>query len=209
VIRVLIVDDHPVVVEGLASILATEPDFRVEGQASSGEEALQKSSYLRPDVVLLDVRLPGMSGVSACERIVRTQPGTRVLMITSFPSAGTIATGLAAGAAGVLLKDSEPTTIREAVRSVAGGETFMDPRISRKIASYAERGVRGKGPFGLSPAEMRVIEYLPRGLTNQQIADELGLSEHTVKSHMHTMFQKINAKDRTEAAAIAMREGLA
>lgn len=205
----LIVDDHPVVVEGLSAILATEPDFSVAGQASSGEEALDKSSYLRPDVVLLDVRLPGMSGVAACQRIHQTQPGTRVLMIASFPSAGIIATGLAAGAGGILLKDSEPTMIRDAVRSVASGDRFMDPRIPKKIASYAERGVRGKGPFGLSPAEMRVIEFLPRGLTNQQIADELGLSEHTVKSHMHTLFQKINAKDRAEAAAIAMREGLA
>jgi DNA-binding NarL/FixJ family response regulator len=205
----LIVDDHPIVREGLAAVLSAEPDFTVVGQAESAERALAEVDRLRPDVVLLDIRLPGMSGTEACEELSRRHPNTRVIVLTSFASTGSLVQSFSAGAKGFVLKESQPAVLREAVRVVGNGETFTDPRVGAKLAAMASRNRRAKGPFGLTIQEMRVIELLPRGLTNREIGGELGISEDTVKTHVRHALRKLNARDRVEAAAIALREGLA
>ena len=205
----MIVDDHPIVREGLAAVLSAEPDFTVVGQAESAERALAEVDRLRPDVVLLDIRLPGMSGTEACEELSRRHPNTRVIVLTSFASTGSLVQSFSAGAKGFVLKESQPAVLREAVRVVGNGGTFTDPRVGAKLAAMASRNRRAKGPFGLTIQEMRVIELLPRGLTNREIGGELGISEDTVKTHVRHALRKLNARDRVEAAAIALREGLA
>jgi two-component system, NarL family, response regulator DevR len=195
--------------EGLAAVLSAEPDFTVVGQAESAERALIEVDRLRPDVVLLDIRLPGMSGTEACAELVKRQPNARVIVLTSFASTGSLVQSFSAGARGFVLKESQPAVLREAVRTVAQGETFTDPRVGAKLVALASRNRRAKGPFGLTIQEMRVIELLPRGLTNREIGGELGISEDTVKTHVRHALRKLNARDRVEAAAIALREGLA
>lgn len=195
--------------EGIAAILSADPDFTVVGQAESGERALAEADRLRPDVVMLDVRLPGMNGNEACAELVRRRPDTRVIVLTSFPSTGALIQAFAAGAKGFVLKESQPAVLRDAVRVVAQGETFTDPRVGAKLVALASRNRRAKGPFGLTIQEMRVVEQLPRGLTNREIGSELGIAEDTVKTHLRHALRKLNARDRVEAAAIALREGLA
>jgi DNA-binding NarL/FixJ family response regulator len=208
-IRVVVVDDHPVVREGLAAVLSDEPDFRIVGQAESGERMLSDFQTLLPDVVVVDLRLPGISGTETCEAIKLMRPATRVIVLTSFPNDGAVMNAFVAGANGFVLKESEPTVLRQAVREVAKGETYVDPRIAAKLVAFATKGRRTKGPFDLTLQEMRVLEKLPKGLTNREIGKELGIAEDTVKTHLSNALRKIKAKDRAEAAAFALREGLA
>jgi DNA-binding NarL/FixJ family response regulator len=208
-IRVVVVDDHPVVREGLAAVLSDEPDFRIVGQAESGERVISEFERLLPDVVVVDLRLPGISGTETCQALKRMRPSTRVIILTSFPNDGAVMNAFVAGANGFLLKESDPTVLRQAVREVAKGETYVDPRIAAKLVAFASKGRRTKGPFDLTLQEMRVLEKLPRGFTNREIGRELGIAEDTVKTHLSHALRKINAKDRAEAAAFAMREGLA
>jgi two-component system response regulator DevR len=203
------VDDHPIVREGLAAILSAEPDFTVVGQAENAERGLVEVERLRPDIVLLDVRLPGVSGNEACIEILRRRPDTRVVMLTSFASTGALIQAFSAGAKGFVMKESQPAVLREAVRAVGQGETFTDPRVGAKLVAIASRNRRAKGPFGLTLQEMRVLELLPRGLKNREIGNELGITEDTVKTHLRHALRKLKARDRVEAAAIALREGLA
>lgn len=202
-------DDHPIVREGLAAILSAEPDFTVVGQAESAERGLVEVERLRPDIVLLDVRLPGMSGTEACVEVLQRYPRARVIMLTSFPSTGALVQAFSAGAKGFVMKESQPAVLREAVRTVGQGDTFTDPRVGAKLIALASRNRRTKGPFGLTLQEMRVVELLPRGFTNKEIGNELGITEDTVKTHVRHSLRKLKARDRVEAAAIALREGLA
>ncbi|HEX2195470.1 MAG TPA: response regulator transcription factor [Actinomycetota bacterium] len=208
-IRILVVDDHPVVREGLIAILGDDPGFVVCGQAGTAAEAVAEAARLRPDVVVLDVRLPGATGVEVCADLAGRVPSTRVVMLTSFPNDGVLMNAFAAGARGFVLKESEPAVIRQAVRTVADGATYADPKVAGKLVALATRGRRAKGPYDLTLQEMRVLELLPRGLTNQEIGDQLGIGENTVKTHLRNLMRKLGARDRVEAAAIALREGLA
>ena len=208
-IRILVVDDHPVVREGLIAILGHEPDFAVCGEAGDAAEAVAQATRLLPDVVVLDVRLPGATGVEVCADLAGRLPGARVVMLTSFPNHGVVLNAFSAGARGFVLKESEPAVIRQAVRTVADGSTFADPKVAAKLVALATRGRRAKGPFDLTLQEMRVLELLPRGLTNNEIGERLGIGENTVKTHLRNVMRKLNARDRVEAAAIARREGLA
>lgn len=208
-IRVLVVDDHPVVREGLESILSDDPDLRICGHAGSAEEAIRRCEEVRPDVILMDSRLPGMSGTEACQVLADRLPSTRTIIVTSFPNEGVMMAAFAAHARGFLLKESDPGVIRQAVRTVASGGTYADPRVAGRLVALATRGRRAKGPFNLTLQEMRVVELLPRGLTNRELGTLLGLSEHTVKSHLRNAKRKLGARDRAEAAAISLREGLA
>ncbi|MDQ3951830.1 MAG: response regulator transcription factor [Actinomycetota bacterium] len=208
-IRILVVDDHPVVREGLIAILGDDPGFVVCGQAGTATEAVAEAARLHPDVVVLDVRLPGATGVEVCADLAARVPSTRVVMLTSFPNDGVMMNAFAAGARGFVLKESEPEVIRQAVRTVAEGATYADPKVAGKLVALATRGRRAKGPFDLTLQEMRVLELLPRGLTNHEIGDRLGIGENTVKTHLRNLMRKLGARDRVEAAAIALREGLA
>lgn len=208
-IRILVVDDHPVVREGLVAVLGDEPDFLVTAQAATAAEAVSEATRVRPDVVLMDVRLPDRTGVEACGELATRLPATRVVMLTSFPNDGVMMGAFAAGARGFVLKESQPAIIRQAVRTVAEGGTYADPKVAGKLVALASRGRRAKGPFDLTVQEMRVLELLPRGLTNHEIGDRLGIGENTVKTHLRNLMRKLGARDRVEAAAIALREGLA
>lgn len=150
-----------------------------------------------------------MSGTEACSEILRRRPDTRVVMLTSFASTGALVQAFSAGAKGFVMKESQPAVLRDAVRAVAQGDTFTDPRVGAKLVALASRNRRTKGPFGLTLQEMRVLELLPRGLTNREIGNELGITEDTVKTHLRHALRKLKARDRVEAAAIALREGLA
>lgn len=208
-IRVLLVDDHPVVREGLAAVLSDDPDIKIVGSADSGEAALNAVAQSRPDVAVVDLRLRGINGIETCKEIRRRSEATRVVVLTSFPSDGAVLGAFEVGASAFVLKESEPTILREAVRIASRGQTFADPRIAGALVAFASGGRRAKGPFGLTLQEMRVLERLPKGLTNREIADELGIGHNTVKTHLSNAMHKMKAKDRVEAAAIAMREGLA
>ena len=208
-ITVLLVDDHPVVREGLSAVLSEQADIRIVTEASSAEEALEAAIRLRPNVAVLDVRLPGMSGIELCRALRQQVPMTRVVMLTSFPNEGAMVDALAAGAKAFLLKESDVVVLREAIHTVADGGTYIDERLAPKLATAARRGRRARGPFDLTLQEMRVIELLPRGLTNKEIGRELGVSEQTVKTHLYNAMRKLKVRDRAQATAVAMREGLA
>lgn len=208
-IRVIVVDDHPVVCEGLAAILGDQPEFRVLAQVLSGEEALLAAERHRFDVAVIDARLPGLSGAETCRALLALYPTSRVVILTSFPNEGVMLTALDAGAAGFLVKESDPTILLRAVRAVAAGERYIDPKLAAKFAALTSEGRRLRGPHNLTPQEMRVLELLPRGLTNREIGLRLTIGEQTVKTHLHHAMRKLGAHDRAEAASIAVREGLA
>jgi len=208
-IRLVIVDDHPIVREGLQSIVASEADMTVVGQFTTAEEALDAMARLQPDVAIVDVRLPKMSGVDACGLVLRRHPHVRVILLTSFPSEGAMVAALSYGAHGFLVKESDPSLLRQAVRAVAQGGTFIDPRIASKLVSRVTKTGTARGPFGLTLQEMRVLALLPGGLSNSEIGKELGVSESTVKTHVRNLMAKLRVQDRAQAASIAVREGLA
>jgi two-component system NarL family response regulator len=207
-IKLLLVDDHPLVREGLASVLAEEPDFQIVGEAGSGEQAIRETAHVHPDIVVLDVRMPGMDGIQACANLVKRHPGLRILMLTSHPDSATMLSSFEAGARGFVVKESEPGALRQAIRFVAEGGTFVDPRVAGKLVALATKGQPSKGPYGLSYQEMRVLKFLPRGYSNREIGTELGISEETVKTHVRNTLRKLGVPDRAKAAALAQREGL-
>lgn len=208
-IRIVVVDDHPVVREGVAAVLSDDPEFTVVGQVGTAEEALDALAKSEPDVLVLDIRLPGMHGTEACELVVQRHPRVRVVALTSFANENTMLAAFAAGAKGFAVKESEPSVLRQAVRTVTSGGIYIDPRIAGKLVTLATKGRRAKGPHGLTLMEMRVADLLPKGLTNREIGRQLGISEQTVKTHLRNLMRKLGARDRTEAAALAQREGLA
>lgn len=199
-IRVLVVDDHPVVREGLVALL-TVPGIEVAGEAATGAEAVEAFRRLAPDVLLVDLRLPGMSGTEAIRRIRAEAPTARALVLTTYEGDAWVREALDAGAAGYLLKDAPAGTILDAIRRIAAGERTFAP----DLLAGAEREAAARK---LSPREAEVLALLATGLRNREIATRLGLSEATVKLHVHSLLAKLGAKDRTEAAAIAGRRGL-
>lgn len=208
-IRILVVDDHPVVREGLVSVLSDDPEITVVGQVGTAEQALANIDRLEPDVAVVDIRLPGMNGTDCCAEVRQHFPWVKVIALTSFANENTILSAFAAGAKGFAVKESEPGVLRQAVRTVMAGGTYIDPRVASKLVALATKGRRAKGPHGLTLQEMRVADLLPKGLTNREIGRALGISEQTVKTHVRQVMRKMGARDRTEAAAMAQREGLA
>lgn len=205
--RIVVTDDHPVVRQGIADVLSDEPDFVVVAATSSAEELLREAARTEFDVAVVDVQLPGIDGLEACVQLRRRLPRVRVLILTSDATDRTILAAFTSGARGFAVKSSEPYVIRQGVRAIAAGGVFIDPSIAHKVVALATRG-RSKGPFGLTPAEMRVLEMLPLGARNRDIAEELSVSEQTVKTHVRNVLAKLGANDRTHAAAIAVKEGL-
>jgi DNA-binding NarL/FixJ family response regulator len=204
VIRILLVDDHPVVRHGLRGMLEAEPDLTVVGEASSGAEGVEQSVTLRPDIVLMDLRMPGGDGVSATEQILARSPGARIMVLTTYETDRDILRAIEAGACGYLLKDASPAELAEAVRAAARGETVLAP----SVASTLVRQVRRPAPPALSARETEVLRLVARGLTNADIGKRLFISEATVKTHLLRVFNKLDVADRTAAVTTAMEHDL-
>lgn len=195
-IRVVIVDDHAVVRSGLEQFLATTDDIELVGVASNGEEALDVTAATRPDVVIMDLSMPGMDGVTATRRIAAEVPSSRVLVLTSFSDQTRIMEALSAGADGYLLKHADPEEIAAAIRSVDRGESPLDPKAARVLLESR----RTAAAPALTQREREVLDLVRRGLANKQIARHLGISERTVKAHLTSVFASLGVSDRTQAA---------
>jgi DNA-binding NarL/FixJ family response regulator len=204
VIRLVLADDHPVVREGLAGMLAAEPDLEVVGTAADGGEAFELASSLKPDVVLMDLRMPGVDGVEATRRITKELPGVRVLIVTTYDTDSDIVRAVEAGATGYLLKDAPRDELATAIRAAARGETVLAPPVAAKLVSSMQKPAREKP----SPRETQVLSLVARGLTNAEIGKQLYISEATVKTHLLRVFNKLGVDDRTAAVTAAMDMGL-
>ncbi|HEX5200438.1 MAG TPA: response regulator transcription factor [Actinoplanes sp.] len=203
-IRLILVDDHPVVRHGLRGMLDAEPDLSVVGEAGSGEAGVSLAAAERPDIVLMDLRMPDGDGVSATERILATVPGVKVMVLTTYESDRDILRAIEAGACGYLLKDASPAELADAVRAAHRGETVLAP----SVASTLVRQVRQPAPPALSSRETEVLRLVASGLTNADIGKQLFISEATVKTHLLRVFNKLDVADRTAAVTTAMRHGL-
>ena len=200
-IRVVLVDDHAVVRSGLAQLLGGTDDIDVVGQAGTGEEALGVVRETRPDVVVMDLQMPGVDGVEATRRLLAEDLGCEVLVLTSYSDHARIVAALDAGAVGYLLKDADPEEVIGGVRAVSRGESPLNPRVARQLLT-----ARSEAPsVELTRREAEVLGLVRHGLANKQIARRLGISERTVKAHLTNVFQRIGVVDRTQAALWAER----
>ena len=204
-IRVVLVDDHELVRAGLTQLLSTAEDIEVVATAGDGEEAVAAVAAHQPDVVLMDLSMPGVDGMEATRRIIAADPGALVVALTSFSDAPQVLGALDAGAVGYLLKDAAPEELRNGVRAAARGESPLSPKAARAlVASRAG----GHVPVELSPREREVLGCVAAGLANKLIARRLEISEKTVKAHLTSIYQQIGVSDRTQAALWAQRNGL-
>ncbi|MEU1902119.1 response regulator transcription factor [Nocardiopsis dassonvillei] len=205
-IRVLLVDDHPVVREGIRGMLAAEADLTVVGEAASGPEAVVRTAELEPDVVLMDLRMPGGDGVEATGRISAERPGAHVLVLTTYDTDADILRAVEAGATGYLLKDTPRAELAEAVRAAARGETVLTGRLAGRLFTGMRR--RGEPAAVLSPREVEVLRLASEGRTNTAIGRALHISATTVKTHLMRVYDKLGVGDRTSAVSQAIRRGL-
>jgi len=208
-IKVLIVDDHTVVRKGIRALLETEPGITVVGEAGDGEAAVHKALALKPDVVLMDLVMPKLDGVRATRELKEKLPGVKILVLTSFAEDKRIVEAIEAGALGYLLKDSSPEDLLRAIREVHRGESSLHPKVAQRLISRLRGGEREREWKELSERELAVLRLIARGLSNREIAKELGISEPTVRTHVSNILRKLHLKSRTQAALYALREGLA
>ncbi|MEZ4706202.1 MAG: response regulator transcription factor [Caldilineaceae bacterium] len=209
-IRILIVDDHAIVRRGLQTLIASETEMTVVGEAEDGIEAVLKARALRPDVILLDLVMPRQDGLAAITQIKQENPEARILVITSFAEDDKIFPALKAGAAGYLLKDTSPAQLLQAVRDIHAGKSMLDPAVALKVIQELNH------PAALPPTaeplterELDVLKLVARGLTNLEIADHLVIGERTVGNHIGNILGKLHLANRTQAALFALREGIA
>ncbi|MGW0199592.1 response regulator [Nonomuraea sp. NPDC003201] len=203
-IGLLIVDDHPVVRDGLASMFARDPEFEVLGEAADGAEAVRLAQALRPDVILMDLRMPGMDGVSATRELAERGSQARVLVLTTYDTDSHVLPAIEAGATGYLLKDAPRDELLRAVRAAARGEAVLAPSVAALLMSR----VRRPAPGPLSPREVEVLQLVAAGATNREAAAKLFLTEATVKSHMLNIYAKLGVNDRAAAVTEAFNRGL-
>ncbi|MBL8956111.1 MAG: response regulator transcription factor [Myxococcaceae bacterium] len=213
-IRVITVDDQPLYREGLATVLGTDPELEVVGEAGNGQEALELCARVRPDVVLMDLQMPVMDGVAATRSIKVKHPEARVLVLTTFDDDDHVFEALRAGAVGYLLKDSTGARLKEGVHAAARGESFLAPAIASKVLAELSR-LRAQAPVGkvaespFTEREAQVLALLVRGASNKEIGGALFISEGTVKNHVTAIFGKLKVQDRTQAALKARELGYA
>jgi len=212
-VRVLAADDQRVVREGLAMLLGLLPDVEVVGTAADGEEVLALAAELRPDVILMDLRMPRMDGVEATRRLRERDPGVKVVVLTTYADDRSVLDALRAGALGYLTKDAGAAEIQQALHRVADGQAALDPAVQLHLVEAIADGppsgpVPASLPDGLTPREAEVLTLIAAGLSNAEIAERLVVSEATVKSHVNHMLAKIGARDRAQAVGYAYRHGL-
>jgi DNA-binding NarL/FixJ family response regulator len=221
-IRVLLVDDQTLIRQGIHLLLEIEPDIQVVGQAANGDEALQLAAALHPDVILMDVRMPGMDGVTATRELGVRFPEIKVIILTTFEDDETVFEGLKAGARGYLLKDISSEEMAEAIRKVAAGEALIQSRLTSKVlaefsrlASVTDRQTparagssNGALPVPLTERELEVLHALAQGLSNREIAGQLVITEGTVKNHVSSLIEKMGVRDRTQAVLKGQELGL-
>jgi DNA-binding NarL/FixJ family response regulator len=211
---ILIADDQALVRVGLRKILESEPETTVVGEAADGEDAVDAAERLRPDLVLMDIRMPVLDGIEATRRIVRARPSTRVLILTTFGLDGYVYDALRAGASGFMLKDAPPEEIAAAVRIVANGEALLAPAVTRTVIEEFARQRASPTPAPpaavseLTPREREVLDLLARGLSNPEICTRLVVSEATTKTHVARILQKLGLRDRVQAVIYAYESGL-
>jgi DNA-binding NarL/FixJ family response regulator len=208
-IKILIVDDHPVVREGIGAMLKREPDFKIVGEASNGLEAVEQARGLSPDVILMDLRMPEMDGVEAITRIKEAKPEVKFIILTTYSDDEYIFKGIAAGARAYLLKDAPREELFKAIRAVYRGESLIQPVVaSRVLDKLAELSRKNPGAETLSEREVEVLRLMAKGVSNSNIADELSITQSTVKTHITSIFQKLGVTTRTEAVTTALKRGI-
>ncbi len=214
-LRLLVVDDQELMRRGMRMVLDAEPDLHVVGEAASGQEAIDASDRLRPDVILMDVRMPGMDGIEATRRIIRDTPDSRVLILTTFDLDEYAFGGLRAGASGFLLKNTPPHELMAAIRAVAAGDALVSPRVTRSMldlfASRLPRGTEDIPPQvrDLTERELEIFVALAGGLNNSELAHRFFVTESTVKTHVGRILFKLGVRDRVQAVILAYELGLA
>lgn len=213
-IRLLLVDDQALFREGLRTLLTIYPDLDVAGEAANGEEALRQAEILRPDVVLMDLRMPVLDGVTATRRLKETRPSSRVIILTTFDDDEYVFDGLRAGAVGYLLKDVSSEKLVEAIRATARGDSFLQPNIAAKLVAEFARMEETPTPQAqqlvepLSGRELEILALVAEGASNKEIAARLFIAEGTVKNHVTNILSKLGVRDRTQAALKAREIGL-
>ena len=200
-IRVMCVDDHPLVRKGVASIIANEPDMEMVAEASGGREAVEKYRELHPDVVLMDLRMPEMDGTEATRAIRGENPDARIIALTSYDGDQDIYRALEAGVRGYILKEMVHTEVVKAIRTVQSGKRLMPPEVAERLSEYFPQ-------VALTPREVEVLSFVARGLANKEIAHKLGTANGTIKMHVQNILEKLGASDRTHAVTIAIERGI-
>jgi NarL family two-component system response regulator LiaR len=209
-ITILVVDDHAVVREGLRTFLGLQAGFEIVGEAADGDEALEQAEQLDPDVILMDLVMPNRDGVSAMQTLKQRGSRSRVIVLTSFLEDDRLLPALEAGAAGYLLKNSQPAELARAVRAAHAGDAIIDPTVAaRLVHALSERPAAVPAFDGLTARERDVLTLIAQGRSNKRIALELGISEKTVKTHVGHVLAKLDVTDRTQAAVLAVQAGLA
>lgn len=209
-VRVLIVDDHAIVRKGVRALLAEIEDIEVVGEAGNGQEAVSQAKALKPDVVLMDLVMPGMDGIEATSQVVSLLPDVSIIALTSFATDDKVFPAIKAGALGYILKDSDPDDLIRAIRQVQRGEPSLHPSIARKVLSELRRSPQDPlTPDPLTGRELEVLRLVAQGLGNQEIAERLAIEEVTVRSHVSHILSKLHLANRVQAALYALREGLA
>jgi DNA-binding NarL/FixJ family response regulator len=209
--RIVLVDDHEVVRLGLKSLLEHNPQFEVVGEAGTAKEALEQVGFLRPDVVLMDIRLPGASGIEACEEITRNFPDTRVIMLTSYAEDEMLFSAIRAGASGYVLKQIASDDLIKAIERVGRGEALLDPAVTQRVFQEVRRAVKEEEASAfsnLSAQEKHVLLLVSEGKTNREIAKSLFLGEGTVRNYVSSILSKLGVSNRAEAAAYAVEHNL-
>jgi DNA-binding NarL/FixJ family response regulator len=203
-IRLLIVDDHPVVRDGLSGMFAGDPDFEVVGQAANGGEAVTRAQGLQPDVVLMDLRMPEMGGVEAIRQLRKVAPSAHVIVLTTYDTESEVLSAIEAGATGYLLKDAPREELIRAVRAAHRGESVLSPSVARQLMGRTRRPATN----AISPRELEVIKLIAEGANNREVAAKLFVSEATIKTHLMHVFEKLGVRDRAAAVSEAYKRRL-
>jgi DNA-binding NarL/FixJ family response regulator len=210
-IKVLIADDHKMFRQGLRMLFEMEPDIKIVGEARDGFEAEQLADSLQPDVILMDINMPGLDGMEATRRILKAQPDAAIILLTMFREDEHVFQAIKAGAQGYVLKDADSTEVMKAVRAVAAGESVLDTAMTGKVFNQFKimsEMTEKSNVEGLTERELEILSLIAQGSSNREIGDSLFLSEKTIKNYITSIFQKLQTNDRTQAAVYAIQRGL-